>query len=239
MTRISGKARNGLTGAWVAKFALHVSLLFLGFVLAYALRRAPPLIWWVIDPDAIRVVRWAGFYALIGAGVEMVFQSERSAWRYASMREVVGLARNVTITTGLFLCLIFVLERGMQLPRSVLPLAWLVSVALLVGFRMAWRLPHDPGLAAHFLPSWWPRPEIGRPALLIVGSMADADRQLRLLQAAFCISANWRHFPPCRRGWPSPSRRPLYRRACGLASATKRSKWAGRACGWPPRHCIP
>ena len=182
MTGIIGTARASLTLSWVAKFALHVVLLFLGFMLAYALRRATPLIWWMVDPDALRVIGWAGLYALIGAGVEMVFQSERSAWRYASIREVVGLARNVTITTGLFIGLIFFLDRGIQLPRSVLPLAWLVSLALLVGFRMAWRLPHDPGLAAHFLPSRWIKSGIGRTPLLIVGSMADADRQLRLLQ---------------------------------------------------------
>lgn len=182
MTGFVGTVRTGLTLSWIAKFALHVLLLFAGFILAYALRRATPLIWWVVDPDALRVIGWAGLYALIGGGVEMVFQSERSAWRYASLREVLGLARNVTITTGLFIGLIFFLDRGMQLPRSVLPLAWLVSLALLVGFRMAWRLPHDPGLAAHFRPSWWIRPGMVRTPLLIIGSMDDADRQLRLLQ---------------------------------------------------------
>lgn len=182
MTSTGGAARTGLTLSWVVKFALHVVLLFAGLILAYALRRATPFGWWFTAPDALRVINWAGLYALIGAGVEMIFQSERSAWRYASMREVVGLARNVTVTIGLFIGLVFFLDRGIQLPRSVLPLTWLISLALLVGFRMAWRLPHDPGLAAHFLPSWWTRPGTGRTPLLIVGSMADADRQLRLLQ---------------------------------------------------------
>ena len=182
MTVVAGPARTSLTPTWIAKFVLHVGLLFLGFLLAYALRRAPPLIWWLLDPDALRVLGWAALYALIGAGVEMVFQMERSAWRYASMREVVGLARNVTITVVLFLALIFFLDRGIQLPRSVLPLTWLMSLALLVGFRMAWRLPHDPSLAAHFLPNWWAQSGTGRTPLLIVGAMADADGQLRLLQ---------------------------------------------------------
>ncbi|HYC67390.1 nucleoside-diphosphate sugar epimerase/dehydratase [Brevundimonas sp.] len=175
-------ARARLTLAWTAKFCLHISLLFVGLVLAYELRRALPLEWWVTSPDAVRVLRWAGLYALIGAGVELVFQSERSAWRFASMREVIGLVRNVTVTSGLFLGVIFFLDRGLQLPRSVLPLTWLVSIALLVGFRMAWRLPHDPGLAAHFLPSWWPRPQSDRTPMLIVGPMSGADRQIRLIQ---------------------------------------------------------
>lgn len=182
MTGFAGAARTNLTPAWVAKFVLHVGLLFLGFLLAYALRRAPPLTWWMLDPDALRVLGWAALYALIGASVEMVFQMERSPWRYASMREVVGLARNVTITIVLFLALIFVVDRGMQLPRSILPLTWLMSVALLVGFRMAWRLPHDPSLSTHLLPSWWARSGTDRTPLLIFGTMADADGQLRLLQ---------------------------------------------------------
>lgn len=175
-------SRAGAELVWVAKFAFHVGLLFLGFLLAYALRVAPPIVWWVLDPDAIRVIRWGALYALVGAAVEMVFQAERSAWRYASMREVVGLARNVTVTVGLFIGLIFFFDRGIQLPRSILPLTWLVSVALLVGFRMAWRLPHDPSLVAHFLPSWWAKPHTERTPLLVVGAMAEADRQLRLLQ---------------------------------------------------------
>lgn len=182
MTGFAGVARADLTVVWAIKFGLHVGLLFLGFVLAYELRRPLPLDWWMANPDATRVIGWGGLFALVGAGVELVFQSERSAWRFASMREVVGLVRDVTVTTGLFLGLIFILDRGLELPRSVLPLSWLVSVALLVGFRMVWRLPHDPGLTAHFLPSWWPRPASDRTPMLIVGPMAAADRQLRLLQ---------------------------------------------------------
>lgn len=182
MTSIARSARANLTFTWTVKFGLHVSLLFLGLILAYQLRRSVPLEWWATNSDAVRVFGWAALYAVIGAGVELIFQAERSAWRFASMREVVGLVRNVTITTGLFLGLIFFVDRGVQLPRSVLPLTWLVSLALLVGFRMVWRLPHDPGLAGHFLPSWWPRPTSDRMPMLIVGRMAAADRQLRAIQ---------------------------------------------------------
>lgn len=182
MTGVARIARADLTMAWAVKFGLHVGLLFFGLVLAYQLRRPVPLAWWVLDPDAIRVFRWAGLYALIGACVELVFQSERSAWRFASMRDVVGLIRNVSIAIGLFLVLTFFMDRGIQLPRSVLPLTWLVSLTLLVGFRMVWRLPQDPGLAGHLLPSWWPRPATDRMPLLVVGPMAAADRQLRMIQ---------------------------------------------------------
>ena len=182
MSSISKSARANLTLAWAVKFGLHVALLFLGLVIAYGLRRPLPLEWWTTDPDAIRVLGWAALYSSIGALTELIFQSERAAWRFASMREVVGLVRNVTITIGIFIGLVFFMDRGLQLPRSVLPLTWLVSLALLVGFRMVWRLPHDPALAAHILPSWWPRTPSDRMPLLIVGPMSAADRQLRLVQ---------------------------------------------------------
>jgi O-antigen biosynthesis protein WbqV len=183
MTGIARTMRTDLTFAWAAKFCFHIVLLFVGLILAYQLRRAMPVAWWMSAPDAIRVLQWAALYAAIGAGVELVFQSERSAWRFVSMREVLGLVRNVSVTTGVFLGVIFFIDRGVQLPRSVLPLTWLVSLALLVGFRMAWRVPHDPGLASHFVPNWWPKSgSDSRIPMLIVGQMVAVDRQLRLIQ---------------------------------------------------------
>jgi O-antigen biosynthesis protein WbqV len=179
MTRDNWPARSGPVAVWTIKFCLHIGLLFLGLVIAYELRRALPVSWWLTDPDAVRVIQWAALYALIGAGVEWVFQSERAAWRFASLREVLGLVRNVTLTTGMFLGLIFILDRGVELPRSVLPLTWLVSLTLLVGFRIAWRIPLDPALASQFLPGWWPRVDDDRTPMLVVGPMAAADRQLR------------------------------------------------------------
>ena len=42
MKVVDRAARSGLTWVWSAKFGLHVGLLFLGFVLAYELRRPLP-----------------------------------------------------------------------------------------------------------------------------------------------------------------------------------------------------
>jgi O-antigen biosynthesis protein WbqV len=175
--------RTPLTFSWTAKYLIHIAALFVGFVLAYELRRALPLHWWFVAPDAVRVLGWAGLFALIGAGVEAVFQTERAAWRFASARDVVALARNVTLTMALFILAIFFLDRGLQLPRSVLPLAWILSLGFLVGARVAWRLPRESRLSDHLLPAWWRKTASGRKPLLLVGVMADADRQIRHLMA--------------------------------------------------------
>lgn len=172
-----------LTITWAAKFAIHVAALALGLILAYATRLDLPYHWWLDPSLAGRVFSWAALYALIGGCVEGVFQAERGAWRFASARDLVALARNVTVTTALFLLAIFFLDRGERLPRSVLPLAWVFSLAFLVAARMAWRLPREGNLTRHLLPAWWRQPPPDRPPLIVVGAMGDADRQLRHLMA--------------------------------------------------------
>lgn len=162
-----------------AKFCLHLFVVFVAFLLAYELRRALPVSWWFEHSDALRVLQWAALYAGVAGLVELVSQTERGAWRFTSARETVTLLRNMTLTVVIFVLVIFFLDRGVQLPRSVLPLAWLLSFLLLVGARLAWRLVHDRSLAASILPSWWrSRPNAGAP-LIIVGGMAQAERHVR------------------------------------------------------------
>ncbi|HYG28013.1 MAG TPA: nucleoside-diphosphate sugar epimerase/dehydratase [Caulobacteraceae bacterium] len=161
------------------KFCAHLIVVFCAFLLAYELRRALPIGWWLGNPDALRVVRWAALYAAIAGVVELVSQTERGAWRFISAREAMALLRNMALTAVLFVLTIFFVDSGMRLPRSVIPLAWLLSFLMLVGMRLAWRLSHDRSLAASMLPSWWrPRSGTGAP-LLIVGNMAQAERHVR------------------------------------------------------------
>src|SRR5690606_16983020 len=121
---------------------------------AYELRRALPVSWWFENSDALRVLQLAALYAGVAGLVELVSQTERGAWRFTSARETVTLLRNMTLTVVIFVLVIFFIDRGVQLPRSVLLLAWLLSFVLLVGTRLAWRLVHDRSLAASILPSW-------------------------------------------------------------------------------------
>lgn len=164
---------------WTVKYLLHIGAHFCAFLLAYELRRGLPLAWWFEDPDALRVVTWAALFTLTGAVVEAFFQTERAAWRFASLRDVVALVRNVTLSIALFVVAIFVADRGMQLPRSVLPLTWMLTIILLVSVRLMFRLPRDPAILDQLLPSWWRRRPAGRASLLLFGDMDAADRQIR------------------------------------------------------------
>lgn len=164
----------------LTKAVLHVAMYFIAFLLAYELRRALPLEWWFSHPDAARVVGWAGLFALVGGGVELVFRTERTAWRFTSLRETLSLLRSVTASVIIFLALVFFLDRGVQMPRSVLPLAGLLAFLLLVGQRAAWRLAFDPSLLGELARR---RNGDARTPLIIIGEMAAADSHLRLLLA--------------------------------------------------------
>lgn len=163
------------------KFLIHVTLVFVAFTLAYELRRALPLDWWLTSPVALRVIGWASLYALIAGVVEIASGTERTAWRFTSARETLVILRSVTITAGIFLLAIFVIDRGLQLPRSVLPLAWLTSFVMLVGVRLFWRVAHDRDLAWEMLLGRGAQIPAGKTPLVVVGGMRAADPHIRHL----------------------------------------------------------
>ncbi|HYD28110.1 nucleoside-diphosphate sugar epimerase/dehydratase [Brevundimonas sp.] len=164
-----------------AKFGAHIVTVFCAFLIAYELRRALPLSWWVEHPDASRVFGWAALYAGAAGLVEIISRTEHGAWRFTSAREAIALLRNMTLTVLLFTVLIFFLDRGIRLPRSVLPLAWLLSFLMLVGLRLGWRLFYDRSLAASAFPAWWRRSPSDKIPLLVVGTLAESDRHIRHL----------------------------------------------------------
>jgi O-antigen biosynthesis protein WbqV len=158
----------------VLKVLIHLLLVFGAFVLAYVFRIDPPLTFWLLDPTALQVLAWAALYALVAAAVEFIFHDERASWRFTSLPEVLRLLRSTALTTGLFLVIMFMSNRGFLLPRSMLPMAWVFSLAALVGVRLPFRLRHDPALKTAFFAG---RGD-GAP-LALVGDIRHADAYLR------------------------------------------------------------
>jgi FlaA1/EpsC-like NDP-sugar epimerase len=70
----------------------------------------------------------------------------RGIWRYASLPDMFNIIRAVTLTVVIYLPVMFVVLRLEGLPRSTLPIDWLVLIALLAGPRIAYRLFKDRGL---------------------------------------------------------------------------------------------
>lgn len=167
--------------AYYRKLLIHITLVFAAFVAAYELRRGLPLIWWLTDPDALFVLTWALGYAAIAGIVELAVRSERTSWRFSSLREAIAILRNTALSTVIFSAVMFVANRGVLIPRSSIVLAWLLSFLFLVGARVFWRLIHDPRSVFRlaFLQS-------GRAPgvpLIIVGDLAAAEVKIRRFES--------------------------------------------------------
>jgi FlaA1/EpsC-like NDP-sugar epimerase len=111
---------------------------------------------------------WLSFYLRVGNGIghyshELIWTYDlafaataaavfyasglyRGIWRYASLPDLLGLARAVTLVILIYFPLMFLVTRLEELPRSIVGINWLVLMALLGGPRFAYRLLKDGSL---------------------------------------------------------------------------------------------
>jgi hypothetical protein len=88
---------------------------------------------------------WKGIicYALVSAGTFSFTRLYRSLWCYASLPDMVSIAKSVTIATALFIPLYFLSADLSKLPIEALAVSWFISVTLLGAPRMMARLTVD------------------------------------------------------------------------------------------------
>jgi len=85
-------------------------------------------------------------FAATAAAVFYASGLYRGIWRYASLPDLIALARAVTLVVLIYFPLIFLVTRLEALPRSIVGINWLVLMALLGGPRFAYRLLKDGSL---------------------------------------------------------------------------------------------
>jgi len=111
----------------------------LSFIAALYLRVGGQL-WWYLDNGL-----WPGFFLFVAiAGVTFVaLRMYRGVWRYASMNDLLAIAKAATLTILIFVPVLFLWTRLEQMPRSLPVINWFVLVALLGGPRILYRLFKD------------------------------------------------------------------------------------------------
>ena len=130
----------------------------------YFINFSQSLFWFydaMFTATAAAVFFWAGLY--------------RGIWRYASLNDLLALARAVTLVILIYFPLMFLVTRLDGLPRSLVAINWLVLMALLGGPRFVYRLLKD-GSFAQFLNTNGGR---GGVPVLLIGATEDADLFIR------------------------------------------------------------
>jgi FlaA1/EpsC-like NDP-sugar epimerase len=152
--------------------ALHLLLVPLGYLLAFALRFDLPL-----PAQAGSLFLISALYLLpIRLAVFYPFGLYHGWWRHVGMSDLIGLIRAVTLSSAIFLAVLFFDQRLVGFPRSVLVLDWLLAIALFGGARFAVRAGRE---ARHN--GWHGAERRGTPAL-VIGAGEAAERLLRQLR---------------------------------------------------------
>lgn len=110
-------------------FAHDVVMTFVAFVVAMYLRVGEDFIYYSLD---LRLTS-ASAMTIIAAAVFLFSGLYRGVWRYASLNDLLGIVRAVTIATLIFILIIFLWQRLTELPRSVPFINWFILITLLGG----------------------------------------------------------------------------------------------------------
>ncbi len=120
-------------------FAHDVVVAAISFVAALYLRVGGDLDYFSTDFFFVAT----GIYTVIAAAVFWSMRLYEGVWRYASLEDLVAIIRAGTIVVLVFLAAMFLVSRLELIPRSTLPINWLVLLALLGGSRFLYRLFKD------------------------------------------------------------------------------------------------
>jgi FlaA1/EpsC-like NDP-sugar epimerase len=159
---------------------LHLLLIPAGFWLAFFVRFDFSI------PPEHRAALLATLPILLVArlGSFAVFGLFHGWWRHAGMRDLMDLARAVTISSAVLMGALFFLQNLQGLPRSILVLDWAIAILLFGGLRFGVRAFRED----HLLP----RKLRQGKRTLVVGAGSGAERLLRQFQR----SAEIGHYHP-------------------------------------------
>lgn len=163
-----------------AKLAVRSIIRVAALTLAYSLATFQ-------DANLLAIARSIGViwpyllvFVVTGVAYDSVTQSWRKSWRFTSLADVLVMTRSATLMALALTLAVFTLDRGADLPRSALFLAWILDIGLFGGLLMLRRAAHEKTLTDTFAPFLGREIRPRRP-LMLVGSLESADSFLREL----------------------------------------------------------
>ena len=117
-------------------------------------------------------------FTLVSASVFWSLRLYRGIWRYASLSDLVAIARAVTYSILIFLPIMYFLTRLQAMPRSMMVINWFVLLILLGGPRVLYRLMKDGRLE---LRSGEDQTANRRVPVLLVGIDSGAEMFIRAM----------------------------------------------------------
>ena len=134
----TSKATHFLNRSYVAYFH-DVCMATLSILISLALRVGDGIVYY----EPFIVFKHMMVYGLLSAGVFLWAGIYRGVWRYTSITDLTAIGLSVTYVTLLYLPLMLFMSQTAVMPRSLIIINWFVSLALIAGSRLSYRLFSD------------------------------------------------------------------------------------------------
>lgn len=139
------------------------------------------------SPNIVNLARTAGViwpylvvFGITGLAYDVATRSWRRSWRFTSLRDILVMVRSSTLIALTLLLAVFLLDRGVALPRSALFLTWMLDIGIFGGLLMLRRTAHEKTFADAFAP-FTGRGGALRQPLMLIGGLEASDSFLREL----------------------------------------------------------
>lgn len=116
----------------------------------------------------------AGVFTVVAAVSFWYFGLYRGIWRYASLNDLMRIAKAVSVAVAVLFLVLFLTTRLDWMPRSAPIIQWFLLMALLGGSRLAYRIAKDKSTARAFA-----RQGTTRLTVLVIGAGDEAEAFIR------------------------------------------------------------
>lgn len=116
----------------------------------------------------------ASIFTLIAAVSFWYFGLYRGIWRYASLNDVIRIAKAVSVAVAVLFLVLFLTTRLDWMPRSAPIIQWFLLMALLGGSRLTYRIAKDKSTARALV-----RQGTSRLPVLLIGAGDEAEAFIR------------------------------------------------------------
>ena len=151
-------------------FVHDIAMAALSFPLALYLRVGDGVAYYAPE----NILFSAGIFTLIAGISFWYFGLYRGIWRYASLNDVVRIAKAVSVAVAVLFLVLFLTTRLDWLPRSAPIIQWFLLMALLGGSRLAYRIIKDKSTARALV-----RQGQVRLPVLLIGAGDEAEAFIR------------------------------------------------------------
>lgn len=162
----------------LGRLAIDGLIALASFLLACWTIIGQPVSWWTETADAREILFLAVAYSMVLVAAFAIGKLDQKPWNTVSARDMGRIIRHIAVGGLIFLCLVFLVSRAEDLPRSILVVSLFMTAGTMAGARLIARAMSEGWLLDILVPFRHWRKEVVRAPILVIGPVARVERAL-------------------------------------------------------------